>query len=48
MTKSDDNLFTISTEKTNLKGFSKLKKATEATHLKRIELIKEFLNLTIN
>ena len=48
VTKSDDNLFTISTEKTNLKGFLKLKKATEATHLKRIELIKEFLNLTIN
>ena len=48
VTKSDDNLFTISTEKTNLKGFLKLKKATEETHLKRIELIKEFLNLTIN
>ena len=48
VTKSDDNLFTISTEKTNFKGFLRLKKTTEATHLKRIELIKEFLNLTIN
>ena len=48
VSKSDDNLFTISTEKTNLKGFLKLKKATEETHLKRIQLIKEIINLTIN
>jgi DNA-binding Lrp family transcriptional regulator len=48
VTKSDDNLFTISTEKTNLKGFLELKKTTEQVHLKRIELIKEIINLTIN
>ena len=48
VTKSDDNLFTISTEKTNLKGFLKLKKVSEETHLKRIELVKEIINLTIN